>query len=66
METVPGCKTTKQTVQQGAGIEVAKGRTVTVSCTLDVCGRVTTAQVHATGIVQETGKKVAVPLLGSP
>ena len=30
MEAVPGCKTTKQTVQAGAGAEVAKGKTVTV------------------------------------
>ena len=30
MEPVTGCKTTKQTVQEGSGVEVATGKTVTV------------------------------------
>jgi hypothetical protein len=30
MEPVTGCKTTKQTLQEGSGVEVARGKTVTV------------------------------------
>eukprot|EP00413_Alexandrium_margalefii_P044488 CAMPEP_0204583522 /NCGR_PEP_ID=MMETSP0661-20131031/45823_1 /ASSEMBLY_ACC=CAM_ASM_000606 /TAXON_ID=109239 /ORGANISM="Alexandrium margalefi, Strain AMGDE01CS-322" /LENGTH=116 /DNA_ID=CAMNT_0051592887 /DNA_START=80 /DNA_END=430 /DNA_ORIENTATION=+ len=42
MEAVPGCATTKQTLTPGAGPTVGKGCTVTV---------------HATGVVQQSGKK---------
>lgn len=42
MEAIPGYKTTKQVLTTGSGASVTKGQTVTV---------------HATGVVQETGKK---------
>eukprot|EP00416_Gambierdiscus_australes_P015090 CAMPEP_0171058520 /NCGR_PEP_ID=MMETSP0766_2-20121228/2543_1 /TAXON_ID=439317 /ORGANISM="Gambierdiscus australes, Strain CAWD 149" /LENGTH=117 /DNA_ID=CAMNT_0011513805 /DNA_START=50 /DNA_END=403 /DNA_ORIENTATION=+ len=41
-EPVPGYKTTKQTLQEGSGPSVKKNDKVTV---------------HATGVVQQTGKK---------
>eukprot|EP00992_Anisonema_acinus_P008395 TRINITY_DN4483_c0_g1_i1.p1 TRINITY_DN4483_c0_g1~~TRINITY_DN4483_c0_g1_i1.p1 ORF type:complete len:117 (+),score=29.96 TRINITY_DN4483_c0_g1_i1:61-411(+) len=42
MQSIPGCKTTYQIVTPGSGAAVSKGQTVTV---------------HATGVVQNTGKK---------
>merc|ERR1712107_940330 len=42
MAEIPGYKTTREILQQGSGPEVTK-----------VC----TATVHATGVVQQTGKK---------
>jgi len=42
MQPVPGVKTTMQIVKPGSGATVQKGATVTV---------------HATGVVQQTGKK---------
>eukprot|EP00996_Jenningsia_fusiforme_P005653 NODE_6661_length_548_cov_47.891784_g6241_i0.p1 GENE.NODE_6661_length_548_cov_47.891784_g6241_i0~~NODE_6661_length_548_cov_47.891784_g6241_i0.p1 ORF type:complete len:117 (-),score=28.99 NODE_6661_length_548_cov_47.891784_g6241_i0:119-469(-) len=42
MQSLPGLKTTKQTLKAGAGAALGKGQTCTV---------------HATGVVQQTGKK---------
>jgi hypothetical protein len=60
MEPVPGCKTTKQTITPGSGEEVTKGKTVLVKCppALGLQPLSHPSQVHATGIIQETDKKV--------
>mmetsp|Transcript_57697 Transcript_57697/g.148431 ORF Transcript_57697/g.148431 Transcript_57697/m.148431 type:complete len:141 (-) Transcript_57697:165-587(-) len=42
MEALPGYKTTRQILKEGAGGQITKGCTATV---------------HATGVVQQTGKK---------
>ena len=62
VEAVDGCKTTKEIIKQGSGDSVvSKGNTVTVGRHLQCCSVIlhyaNPAQVHATGIVQQTGKK---------